>query len=310
MIVAFCGGVGGSKLASGVYQKVPPDTLAVVVNTADDLEFCGLRVSPDLDTVTYTLAGKARRDVGWGIEGDTYTVLRALETLGVPTWFQVGDQDFATHLARTHALRSGARLTEIALDFAQKLGVRARILPMTDDRVATWLQSGDGWLEFQEYFVHRRHRDRITRVEYRGMDDARPTEEVLAALAGAEATILVNSNPVLSIQPILSLRGIRDALRQRKTPCVAVSPLIGSAAIAGPAADLMATVGLEPTALGVGRLYAGLIDGIVIDRRDSNLVPEIEQLKIRAFCTDTRMDDEDDRRRLASETLMFARSLQ
>jgi LPPG:FO 2-phospho-L-lactate transferase len=309
MITALCGGVGGSKLALGLYRTLPPDSLSVVVNTADDLEYCGLHVSPDLDTVTYTLAGLARRDVGWGIEGDTFAALQMLGSYGAPTWFQVGDRDLATSIYRTMALREGAGLTEVARVIGDRLNVRAHILPMSNDRVATLLLVEGAWLEFQDYFVRRGHRDPVEAVRYAGIEEARTTEEVVAAIREAEAIILVNSNPVLSILPILSVPGVNDELVASPAPRVAVSPIIGRDAVSGPAGELMRLRGYPSNATGVAEVYLGLLDGIVIDRQDEDQAQEIEALGIGVLCTDTLMRDERDRERLAGEALAFARGL-
>jgi len=309
MITALCGGVGGSKLILGLYRVSPPDSLSVIVNTADDLEFCGLHVSPDLDTVTYTLGGMARHDVGWGVEGDTFQALQMLGRYGVPTWFQVGDRDLATHLYRTDALRKGQRLTEVTQHLASSLDVRAKILPMSNDPVATQLLVNGEWLDFQDYFVRRRYRDPVEAVRYQCVERARPTEQALTAIAGADTIVLVNSNPVLSILPLLSLPGLIAALLASKSPRVAVSPIIGVDAVTGPAGHLMHVIGRPPSPAGVAQAYADVIDGIVIDRADEAQVPALEDLGLRVLCTDILMPDDAARERLAAETLEFARTL-
>lgn len=309
MITALCGGVGGSKLAQGMYRVLTPDSLTVIVNTADDLEFCGLRVSPDCDTVMYTLAGLSRPDVGWGIEGDTFQALRMLGSYGLPTWFQVGDRDLATSLFRTSELRRGTSLGAVTASMAAALGVQARILPMSEDAVSTRLLVGESWLEFQQYFVERRHSDPVDAVRYDGIEEARPTEEVITTLSEAEIIVLVNSNPVLSILPILSLPGVRAALKAASAPCVAVSPIIGSDAVSGPAGRLMRLAGHEARATGIAHIYADLLDGLVIDRKDEDQTETIERLGIRVLCTDILMNSHGDRTRLAEEVLRFAGSL-
>jgi LPPG:FO 2-phospho-L-lactate transferase len=309
MIVALCGGVGGAKLTFGLYRTLPPDTLCVVVNTADDLAFCGLHISPDLDTVTYTLAGVAGGEAGWGLEGDTHGALDMLGRYGVPVWFRVGDRDLATHLYRTDRLRRGDTLTAVTASLAAALGVRARILPMTDQRVATRLLVGDDWIDFQEYFVHRLHSVPVEAIRYDGIEDACPAPSVLPDIQRAEAVVIVNSNPLLSIMPILSVNGVRDALAATGAPRVAVSPMVASGAVSGPAGDLMRLVELPPTAMGVAALYAGLIDGMIIDARDEEQIPAIRGLGVEVLCTDALMRDERDRVRLATEVLRFAHSL-
>lgn len=308
MITALCGGVGGSKLLLGLYRVLPPDSLTAIVNTADDLTVWGLNVSPDMDTVMYTLSGLASRGSGWGIDGDTFRVLGAMRTYGMPDWFQIGDTDLATHLYRTARLREGAALSVVANEMARALDIHAQLLPMTDDQVTTRLKTGATWLEFQEYFVHRGHRDPIEAVRYDGMDRAQPAPGVLEGIAAASAVILVNSNPVLSILPILAVPGARSAL-QAKGTVVAVSPIIGNDAVAGPAGRLMSVMGLPPTVEGVAGAYRDVIQGIVIDRQDAGRAAAIEAMGIRVLCTDTIMRTLDDRERLARETLAFAEQL-
>lgn len=309
MITALCGGVGGSKLTLGLYRSLEPDALAVVVNTSDDLQFCGLHVSPDVDTVMYTLAGLARSDVGWGVEGDTSSALEMLERYGAPTWFHVGDRDLATHVYRTEALRSGSSLTSITAHLARSLGVHASILPMTDRRVSTRLEVRGEWLDFQEYFVRRRHNDPVDAVRYEGVEATSPTEEVQNALNSAEAIILVNSNPVLSILPILEVPGINDMVAASSAPRVAVSPIVGRDAVSGPAGSLMRLVGQPSTAVGVANAYLGLIDGMVIDRRDAQDAPAIEKMGLQVLTSDIIMRTEADRERLGREVLTFARRM-
>lgn len=308
MIAALCGGVGGSKLALGLYRILPADSLALVVNTADDLELWGLHISPDLDTVAYTLSGLAGPQ-GWGVEGDRFEALAMLERYGADTWFRVGDCDLGTHVFRTILLRQGLTLTEVTAHVASRLGVQATILPMSDGRVSTRLLVEGEWIEFQEYFVHRRHAVPVEAIRYERDAGVEPTQYVSEAVAGADLIVLANSNPVLSILPILDLPGMRDLMRGRTSPAVAVSPMLGSGSISGPAGDLMRLIGRPSTSLGVASAYEGLIDGLVIDRADEEQAPEIERLGISVRCTDTLMRDEEARRRLARETVEFGRSL-
>jgi LPPG:FO 2-phospho-L-lactate transferase len=311
MITALCGGVGGSKLAWGLYTVLPADSLTIVVNTADDLDFYGLHVSPDLDTVTYTLAGLSRPDVGWGLAGDTFRALEMLSRYGQETtWFGVGDADLATHVYRTNALRAGETLTAVTRHLRECLGVRAEILPMTDDPVATRLLVDSEWLDFQEYFVHRRHQVPVDKYRYDGIEQASATETVVQALLRAEAIILVNSNPVLSINPILAVPSVRHEVQCSRAPRVAVSPIIGEAAVSGPAGELMRLIDLPASATGVARAYHGLIDGIVIDRRDAAQRDEIEaDLGIAVCCTETIMRTDDDKMRLAGKVIAFSQGL-
>lgn len=309
MIVALCGGVGGSKLVAGLYRVVAPDELVVIVNTADDLQVCGLHVSPDVDTVTYTLAGIARRDVGWGIEGDTFNALSMLERLGAPSWFQIGDLDLATDVFRTQAVRQGQPLSDVTRVISRALGVRAEIVPMTDGSVATRLLVKGEWIDFQDYFVRRQHRVEVEDVRYDGVADVVASDHALNRIEAAEVVVIVNSNPVLSILPILAVPGVRDAVRSAAAPRVAVSPIIGSDAVTGPAGDLMRLIDRPSTAAGVADTYLDIIDGIVIDQEDEEWASAIESMGVSVLCTQTLMRTEDDRARLAAETLSFARGI-
>jgi len=304
-VVELAGGVGGAKLAYGL-QAVLGAGLTVVVNTADDFERHGLAIWPDHDTVMYTLAGLDDRDRGWGLAGETWTVIEELGRYGVETWFRLGDRDIATHIARTARLREGNRPTEVARHLQRALGVRATILPMTDDRVRTAVRTDDGWLEFQEYFVHRRQEPTVHEVRYDGVEAARPTPDVLAALDAATAIVIAPSNPIVSVGPILALPGVREALvaaRGRGAPIVAVSGIVGGKALRGPADRMLASLGHESSALGVARLYAGLTDAFLIDTLDASLGPVIEALGMRVVVTDTIMLDDAGRERLARTVL-------
>ena len=307
-VVVLAGGVGGAKLAHGV-QALVGSELAVVVNTGDDLERHGLLVWPDHDTVLYTLAGLDDREQGWGIRGETYAVAGQLAAYGEETWFRLGDRDFATHIVRTARLRSGARPTEVALGLQRSLGISARILPMADEPVRTEVRTDDGWLEFQEYFVHRHQEPTVHEVRFRGIDAARPTPEVLAALADARVILVAPSNPIVSVGPILTVPGMVESLaaaRSRGVPIVAVSGIVGGRALRGPADRMLASLGRESSALGVARNYRGLIDGFVLDRVDAALAPEVEALGLRSLVTGTLMTDDAARARLADEMLAFA----
>jgi LPPG:FO 2-phospho-L-lactate transferase len=310
-VVVLAGGVGGAKLAHGI-QAVVGSELAVVVNTGDDLERHGLLVCPDHDTVLYTLAGIDDRDQGWGIRGETYAVAEQLAVYGEETWFRLGDRDLAAHIVRTARLRLGARLTEVALDLQRSLGVAARILPMADEPVRTEVRTDDGWLEFQEYFVHRHQAPTVHDVRFGGIEAARPTAEVLTALRAARSVVVAPSNPIVSVGPILAVPGMRETLaasRERGVPVVAVAGIVGGRALRGPADRMLASLGHEPTALGVARIYAGLVDGFVLDTVDALLAPAVEALGLRVMVTDTVMTDDAVRARLARETLAFAGSI-
>ena len=309
MIVALAGGVGGAKMAQGLQAALPPGALTTVVNTADDFELYGLRICPDLDTVMYTLAGIADPVHGWGVAGDTRNTLDAIGRYGADPWFLLGDQDFATHILRTERLRAGRTLSDVTGELASALGVPGPIVPMTDDRVATLIDTPVGRLEFQEYFVARRQSDDVLGVVFDGMDAARAHPEALAAIRAAEAIVIAPSNPIVSVGPILATPGMRAALDEADAPIVAVSPIVGGRALKGPAAQMLATLGHDVSALGVARLYADLVAGIVIDVVDDDLMAAIEQVGLRVLVTETVMGGGQDRRRLASEVLDFARSL-
>lgn len=304
-VVCLAGGVGGAKLAEGL-QAILGERLTVVVNTADDVERHGLLVMPDHDTVMYTLADRENQAEGWGLRDETWQVLAALERLGEETWFRLGDGDIAVHLARHARLRRGMPLTEACRELQQLLGVRARILPMTDAPVRTRVRTDDGWLDFQDYFVRLRQVPEVREIRFEGIEGAAPTGEVLDALDRAEAIVIAPSNPLVSIAPILAVPGVTGALAAAKTrgvPVVAVSGIVGGRALKGPADRMLASLGHEPTAGGVARGYAGLADVFVLDRVDEALAPDVEVLGIDALVTDTIMTDDRSRARLAREVL-------
>jgi LPPG:FO 2-phospho-L-lactate transferase len=304
-VVALAGGVGGAKLADGLQAHIAAD-LTVVVNTGDDCWRHGLLVMPDHDTVLYNLAGIEQVEWGWGIEGDTHATMTQLGVYGEETWFGLGDRDLALHIVRTARLRGGARLTEACVEAQRSLGIAARILPMSDDPVATEVRTAEGWLEFQEYFVHQRQAPDVLELRFAGIDTAAPTPEVLAAIADAEAIVIAPSNPLVSVAPILDVPGMRQALaaaRARGVPVAAVSPIIGGKALKGPADRMLAALGHESSALGVARLYANLIDTYVLDAEDADTTPAVEALGLQPVVTDTIMRDDASRARLAGEVL-------
>lgn len=309
MIVALAGGVGGAKLAHGLYAVLPPDQLTVVINTADDLDLFGLRISPDADTVMYTLAGIANPETGWGVAGDTWATLDMLGRYQQDTWFRIGDRDFATHIARTEQLRSGRRLTEVTQTLARALGIRAALLPMADEFVQTKVDTPVGRLSFQDYFVRRRHADPVSGILFADIEAARMTPEIVTALDQATAIIFCPSNPFVSIGPILAVGGMRGQLQAARPPKIAISPIVGGKALKGPADQMLAGLGHDVSALGVARVYQGLIDGFVIDTADRADEARIAALGMRVLVTDTIMRDEADRRRLAAEVLTFAQEL-
>ena len=307
-VVLLAGGVGGSKIAEGLASHAGAD-LSVVVNTGDDLELHGLAIWPDHDTVAYTLADLDDEIRGWGLRGESWTVMDRLEELGELTWFRLGDRDLATHLWRTDRLRAGGRTTDVALELQRAMGIASRILPMADEPVRTEVLTADGWLEFQEYFVHRHQEPAVHEVRFRGVDDARVTPEALAAIDAAEVIVIAPSNPIVSIAPILAVPGMRDAVqgvRERGVPIVAVSGIIGGKAVKGPADRMLASLGRESSAVGVAREYADLADTFVLDTVDGATSGSIEALGMRTLVTDTIMTDDAGRTRLAREVLAFA----
>ncbi len=308
-VVVLAGGTGGAKLAAGLQAELPAGDLTVVVNTGDDTERHGLLVMPDHDAVLYMLAGTFDFERGWGVAGETWTVMDALAGLGEAAWFRLGDRDFATHIARHSRLAGGARLTTAVRSLQVAAGIPTTILPMTDVPVRTEVRTDDGWLDFQEYFVHRQQVPEVHEVRFAGIDAARPTGDVIEALASADVVIIGPSNPLVSIAPILAVPGMRAALadaRSRGTPTVAVSPIVGGKALKGPADRMLSSLGFESSALGVAHLYADMVDAIVIDTVDVALAGSIEALGLPVVATDTIMDDEAGRARVARSVLEAA----
>jgi len=310
-VVCLAGGVGGAKLADGLQQIVAPGELTVVVNTGDDLERHGLTVCPDHDTVLYTLAGMADPVQGWGITGETFEVAAQLARLGEETWFRLGDRDIATHLFRTERLHAGARPTEVALELAARLGVRTRILPMTDATVRTRVRTDAGWLDFQDYFVRLHQEPEVREVRFEGVNGATVTPEVREAFRTAEVIVVAPSNPIVSIGPILAVPGLLaeiTAARAGGVPAVGVAGIVGGKALRGPADRMLAALGDEPSALGVARRYAavGLLDVFVIDRLDEALADTVRVLGLGVVVTDTIMTDGASRATLAREMVAAA----
>ncbi len=310
-VVALAGGVGGAKLAHGLAAHLG-ERLSVVVNTGDDCERHGLLVMPDHDTVLYNLAGIEQAGLGWGIEGDTYAAMDQLAAYGEEAWFRLGDRDLALHVARSARLRAddGGRLTEVCLGLQRALGLAPRILPMSDAPVPTQVRTAEGWLDFQEYFVHQRQTPDVLELRFAGVADASPTPEVAAAFGEASAIVLCPSNPLVSIGPILAVPGMRSLLAAaiaRGARVAAVSPIIGGRALKGPADRMLAALGHESSALGVARLYADLVDVFVLDNVDADAAPAVEALGMRTLVTDTVMTDDASRARLASEVLAALR---
>ena len=305
-VTLLAGGTGGAKLAHGFQQVLAPGELTVIVNVADDAELFGLHVSPDLDTVLYTLAGLANADTGWGVAGDTWTALDMLGRYGEPNWFRIGDADLATHVRRSRLLGDGASLTDATQSMAQALGVPSTVLPATDDRLRTLLQTDAGELEFQDYFVRLRQEPEVRGVRFEGLERARPTPNVLHAIGTAGMLVIAPSNPMVSVEPILALPGVRQAILaagRRGTARLAVSPIVAGATLKGPADRMLASLGHEATAFGVARLYAGLIDTFVLDESDADLAPRIRELGMEPLVLPTVMRDDADRAALARSLL-------
>jgi len=306
MITVLTGGTGGAKFIQGLQQVVSPGELTAIVNTGDDLEWWGLHVSPDLDSVTYALAGMLSRERGWGIDGDTFHCLEAMRRFGAPSWFQLGDRDLATHLFRTQLLTNGMSLTEATAKIARALGVEAFILPMTNDRVETRIVTPSGDLAFQEYFVRERYQVPVQAVRFDGAAEAAPAPGAVKAILGARAVLIAPSNPVTSIGPILAVPGVREALQETRASIVAVTPIIAGAAVSGPAAVLMQAQGLPASIEGVARAYRDFLDVLVVDERDAAAVGEVERLGIRTLCAQTLMTTTPEKIALASATLHAA----
>lgn len=303
-VVAISGGVGGAKLASGLATVLAPQELLVVANTGDDFEHLGLAVCPDLDTLMYTLAGRADPERGWGLAGETWHCLDALTGLGGPDWFRLGDRDLATHLRRTALLRAGHTLSEATAELARSLGVRHTIAPMSDTAVRTLVDTDRGTFAFQEYFVRERCEPRVRALRYQHAECAQPVPTLHDWLAGGDSLVVVcPSNPYLSVDPVLAVAGMRALLQS--LPVVAVSPIIGGRAIKGPAAKMMAELGMPVSACGVAEHYRGLVQAFVIDHEDAAQVDAIMALGMRVLVTDTVMRDAGDRQRLAREVLQF-----
>lgn len=311
MILALAGGVGGAKLAHGLSMRLPPEKLQVVVNTGDDFEHLGLHISPDLDTVMYWLAGTNDRTRGWGLADESWNFMAALEKLGGVAWFRLGDRDLATHIERTRRLNGGESLSQVTRFLCERLSIRHPVAPMTDRPVRTIVHTDDGELEFQHYFVRRHCEPRVIRLEYKGAGEADPSPAFEAALARADlnAIVICPSNPMLSVEPILTLRGVRAKVERHRAPVVAVSPIVAGQAIKGPAAKILRELGHTPSALEIARYYADLIDGIVIDEIDAALRPSIENLGVSVTVANTVMKGPDDQARLADDVTRFVAAL-
>lgn len=307
-VVALSGGVGGAKLALGLSRVLPAEELVVVCNTGDDFEHLGLCISPDIDTVMYTLAGLANKELGWGRGDETWSFMETTETLGGEIWFRLGDRDLAVHVERTRRLRAGETLTSVTADLCARLGVGPRVLPMSDDPVRTRVRTDEGWIDFQEYFVRRRCEPVVHELVFHGAGTAQAQQEFLAALAdpATQAVVICPSNPFISIEPILAVPGVRAALADCAAPVIAVSPLIGGRAIKGPTAKMMAELGMTPSAGGVARRYGELIDGYVCDFADMD---QVASISAKVTLGQTMMNTLEDREALARTVLGAARLL-
>ena len=312
MIVALAGGVGGAKLADGLARVVAPGGLTIAVNTGDDFEHLGLHVSPDLDTVMYTLAGRNNTETGWGLAGETWAFMTALERLGGETWFQLGDQDLATHVERTRRLRDGETLSAVTAGLCDRFGIGHPIIPMSDDPVSTMVLTDGGRLAFQDYFVRLRCEPRVTGFEFDGAEAAHPSPALSTVMESGSITaaIICPSNPYVSVGPILAVPDIARWLGAREFPVVAVSPIVGGRALKGPAAKMMAELGVEVSALAVARHHGGLLDGMVVDCTDEALATAIEAEGIRVAVTGTIMNSAATRAALAQDVVSFAKTLE
>ena len=298
-IVAFAGGVGGAKLAHGLAQILPAEDLTVIVNTGDDFAHYGLYICPDLDTVCYTLAGLANPETGWGRVKETWNVIENASRLGGPRWFNLGDQDLGTHLERTRRMKEGQTLSQITKDFSHAWGIKHVVLPMSDQPVQTIVETEEGDLAFQEYFVHRRCEPRVRGFRFEGVESALSAPGAREAIEAADAVVICPSNPWVSIDPILRV------LKRIEKPVLAVSPIIGGNTVKGPAAKMYLELGIEPSALAVARHYCDLITRFVLDEVDRQLEGEIRRLNMRTLVTNTLMNSHDDRKRLAMDILSF-----
>lgn len=304
-VVLLAGGVGGARMAEGLARALPAGALTVIANVGDDEEFYGLRVCPDIDTLLYTLSDRIDRAQGWGVADDTVKALDVLRDLGAPTWMKLGDADFGLHIWRSWRLREGASLSEITAQAAERLGARAAVLPATDDMLRTKLHTDEGWMDFQPWFVGRRCAPKVTSLRYEGAEAARPATQALAALGSADLVVIAPSNPLLSIEPILAIPGLREAVGSSAAPRVGVSPLIGGKAVKGPLARLMADLGMETTSRAVADRYTGLLDGFVVDEGDSADARALEADGLAVLATDILMKGPEGAERLARETLAF-----
>jgi LPPG:FO 2-phospho-L-lactate transferase len=303
MIVVLTGGTGGAKFVDGLRQVVPQEQLTIVVNTGDDLRWWGLSVSPDIDSILYVLSGLLSKERGWGVQTDTFFCLQAMAQYGEPAWFKIGDRDLATHLLRSQLIADRKNLSEATDEIARRLGIAARIFPMSNDRVETRIRTPLGELGFEEYFVKRRFQDDVLSVRFAGAERAQPAPGVIEAILSADAVILAPSNPVTSIGPILAIPQIRHALRETSAEVIAVSPIIGEAAVSGPAANLMSAMGLPVSIAGVAQAYQDFLAVLVVDTSDFAIAKDLEHSRLRVRCTNIMMRTAQEKLNLAREVL-------
>ncbi len=310
-IVALSGGVGGAKLALGLAKHLADEQLMIIANTADDFEHLGLSISPDLDTVMYTLAGINNTEQGWGLANESWNTMDALEQLGGETWFRLGDRDLATHLERSTRLRRGESLSDVTQYLCEQLNIGCRLLPMTDDPVRTLVVTDQEQLSFQEYFVREQCQPKVLSLDFAGIEQATAQAEFLNVLESdqLQAIIICPSNPFVSVEPILSLAGVRDRMKNSKAPVIAVSPIVSGAAIKGPAAKMMRELNMPSTVSAVAAYYGDLLDGFVLDQRDQEMEPEIAAMGVATSVQQTIMTSLDDRIALAQSVLSFAADL-
>lgn len=308
LIVALAGGVGAARFLTGLVRLIKQEALTVIVNTGDDIELYGLHISPDIDIVTYTLAGIVDEEKGWGIKGDTFHCLETLGKYGCETWFNLGDKDLATHIHRTYLLKKGLELSEITAKICGALGLKVKILPMTNDRFETRIITREGSIHFQKYLVKRDARDEVLGVEFVGAQDAKPAPGVIDSILNAEGVIVCPSNPIVSIGTILSIKGVRNALKKTKARVIAISPIVGGVPLKGPADKLMLGLGLEVSAYSVASLYKDFLDDFVIDVKDEAQKALIETLGINVVVTNTIMKSLQDKIKLAKVVLDIIKS--
>lgn len=307
-VLALSGGVGGAKLALGLSKQVSEGALSVIVNTADDFEHLGFYISPDIDTLMYTLGGVNNRELGWGRTEESWTCLDALSSLGVDTWFKLGDKDLAVHIIRTARLAAGDNLTSTTAHLARRFRIATRILPMSNDPVRTIVETSRGAMDFQRYFVKERCEPAVTSFRFAGIERAQPSEQVKSALAGKNlsAIIICPSNPFVSVEPIIALEGMRDQLRNAHVPVIAVSPIVGGQALKGPAAKMFRELGIECSPVSIAKRYADFLDGLIIDERDADMAEAVAALGVAPLVRHTIMTDDTSKAMLAKEALKFA----